>query len=81
MGTDEKTIIEIIGKRSNSQRQELKTVFKQMHGRSLLEDLHSELSGHFREVIEGLMMTPLEFDARSFRKAVEGLGTDGERIS
>jgi hypothetical protein len=77
LGTDEKTIIEIIPRRSNKQRQELKTVFKSMHGRDLVQDLHSELSGHFRDAIEALMMTPDEFDAFSFKKAVKGLGTDG----
>ena len=76
LGTDEKTIIEIIGARSNNQRQELKKSFQQMHGRNLIEDLHSELSGNLRETIEGLMMTPAEFDAHSFRKAIKGLGTD-----
>ena len=48
-----------------------------MHGRDLLKDLHSELSDHFRDAIEGLMMTPIEFDAYSYRRAVQGLGTDG----
>ncbi len=76
LGTDEKTIIEIIGARSNSQRQELKKSFQQMHGRDLVEDLKSELSGNFKETIEGLMMTPSEFDAHSFRKAIKGIGTD-----
>ena len=78
LGTDEKTIIEILGNRSNEQRQELKIVFKQMHGRDLLEDLRSELSGHFKDTIEALMMTPIEYDAYSFRRAIKGLGTDGE---
>ena len=78
LGTDEKTIIEILGNRSNDQRQELKIVFKQMHGRDLLEDLRSELSGHFKDTIEALMMTPIEYDAYSFRKAIKGLGTDGD---
>lgn len=77
LGTDEKTIIEIIGKRSSPQRQELKNVFKTMFGRDLVQDVHSELSGHFRDTIEGLLMTPDEFDAVSFRKAISGLGTDG----
>jgi hypothetical protein len=76
LGTDEKTIIEILGRRSNSQRQDLKTTFQQMYGRNLLNDLHSELSGSFRDTIEALMMTPSEFDAFSLRKAVQGLGTD-----
>lgn len=77
-GTDEKTIIEIISKRSRAQRQQLKTCFKSMFGRNLMDDLHSELSGSFRDVIEGLMMEEDEFDAFSFKKAIAGFGTDGK---
>ncbi len=76
-GTDEKTIIDIISKRSNSQRQELKNVYKQMHGRDLLNDLQSELSGDFKNSIEALMMSSNEFDAYCLKKAIAGLGTDG----
>jgi len=76
LGTDEKAIIEVLGHRSNPQRQEIKNTYKTSLGRDLLKDLHSEISGSFRDVIESLMMTPIEFDAASFRKAVKGLGTD-----
>lgn len=77
LGTDEKTIIEIIPRRSNKQRQQLKITFKSMYGRDLVHDLHSELSGYFRDTIEALMMLPIEFEAFSYRKAVKGFGTDG----
>jgi hypothetical protein len=77
LGTDEKTIIDIIPKRSNKQRQQVKVAFQSMHGRDLVQDLHSELSGHFRDAIEALMMLPDEFEAFSYRKAVKGFGTDG----
>lgn len=80
LGTDEKTIIEIISNRSRAQRQELKTCFKAMFGRNLLDDLHSELSGSFRDVIESLMMEKDEFDAFSFKKAIAGIGTDGKHF-
>lgn len=80
LGTDEKTIIEIIGNRSNSQRQELKKSFQQMFGKDLVKEIKSEISGNFSETIEGLMMSKSEFDAHSFRKAVQGLGTDDSAL-
>jgi annexin A6 len=80
LGTDEKTIISIVCKRSNSQRLQLKTVYKQMFGKDLVKELDSELSGHFSDMILGLMMSPHEFDAWSFRKAIKGLGTDEKAL-
>lgn len=80
LGTDEKTIIEIIPRRSNKQRQQLKSTFQGMFGRDLVQDLHSELSGSFRDVIEALMMMNDEFEAFSYRKAVKGFGTDGKLV-
>lgn len=70
-GTDEKAIISIICKRSCKQRLELIPTFQQMFDRSLLADLEDELSGDFKKTILGLMMSPAEFDAWSFRAAIK----------
>lgn len=80
LGTDEKAIIEVLGHRVNEQRQEILKTYKTKLGRDLLKDLHSEISGSFRDTIESMMMTPIEYDAASYRKAVKGLGTDGKWI-
>ena len=77
LGTDEKTIIQVLANRSNKQRQELKKTYNQMFGKDLVKELKSEISGDFKDAIEGLMMTQAEFDAFSFKKAMSGLGTDG----
>ncbi|KAG8438926.1 hypothetical protein GDO86_005202 [Hymenochirus boettgeri] len=75
-GTDEDTIIDIITKRSNPQRQEILKAFKSHFGRDLMADLKSELSGTLSKVILGLMMTPAQFDAKQLNKAMAGAGTD-----
>lgn len=49
-----------------------------MFGRDLVKDLKSETSGNFWNTLEALMMSPDEFDAFSYRKAIAGLGTDGK---
>ena len=74
LGTDEEAIIQVIGYRSSDQRQELKRSYQQMYGKDLIKELKSETSGDFKHILEALMLSKSEFDAFSFRKAVEGLG-------
>ncbi|XP_062599097.1 annexin A6-like [Saccostrea cucullata] len=76
LGTDEDAITNILAYRSNPQRQEVRVAFKTMYGKDLLEELKSELSGHYLDACKGLMMGPAEFDAYQLRKAIKGLGTD-----
>ncbi|KAM9312732.1 annexin A6 [Gastrophryne carolinensis] len=76
IGTDEGAIIDILTKRTNGQRQEIKKAFKSHFGRDLMADLKSELSGTLSKLILGLMMTPAEFDAKQLNKAIAGAGTD-----
>ncbi|KAK0151511.1 Annexin A6 [Merluccius polli] len=75
-GTDEDAIIDIVARRSNAQRQEIRQTFKSQLGRDLIKDLKSELSKNLERLIIGLMLTPAEFDAKMMSKAIEGAGTD-----
>uniref|UniRef100_A0A8D0KGA2 Annexin n=1 Tax=Salvator merianae TaxID=96440 RepID=A0A8D0KGA2_SALMN len=75
-GTDEDAIIEVVTRRSNSQRQEIIQAYKSHYGRDLIADLKSEISGALAKVILGLMMTPAQYDAKQLNKAMEGAGTD-----
>lgn len=75
-GTDEKTIIDIITSRSNSQRQEIGVWFKNSLGRDLIDDLKSELGGKFEDVIVGLMTPSQEYLCKQLHKAMAGMGTD-----
>ncbi|XP_052769552.1 uncharacterized protein LOC128209531 isoform X3 [Mya arenaria] len=71
----EKVVISIIPRRSNKQRQELKTAYEQKHKKNLMIDLESELQGDTEEIVLSLMMLPAEYDAFVLHEAVEGLGT------
>jgi len=75
LGTNEEAIIAIVARRSNAQRQELKTQFAQMFGRDLVDELKSELGGDFEDAILALMMPTVDYDAWCLNDAMSGAGT------
>ncbi|CAH2294141.1 Annexin A1 [Pelobates cultripes] len=74
------TIIDIITKRTNEQRQTIKAAYQEKTGKSLDEALKKALSGPLRDIILALLKTPAQFDADSLKNAMKGLGTDEETI-
>ncbi|KAM4807974.1 annexin A6-like [Rhinophrynus dorsalis] len=79
-GVDEMTIIDVLTKRNNAQRQEIKAAYQNTIGKPLEEDLKKALSGKFEEVVLGLLKTPAEFDAYALKNATKGLGTDEDTL-
>ena len=75
-GTDEATIINIIGNRTNFQLQEIKKYYQTSYGKDLVKQLKSELSGKFEDVIMALFDPPAEYDAKNLYKAMKGIGTN-----
>ncbi|XP_063769939.1 annexin A1-like [Pseudophryne corroboree] len=75
-GVDEGTIIDVLTKRTNAERQLIKAAYHQQTGKSLDDALKKALSSHLEEVVLGLLKTPAQFDAHCLKAAVKGLGTD-----
>jgi len=75
-GTDEAAIVQVLGRRSNEQRQRIKATYQQAFGRDLAKDLKSEISGDFLRLSLALLLPPVEFAAQELRRAMRGLGTD-----
>ncbi|XP_029468084.1 annexin A1-like [Rhinatrema bivittatum] len=80
-GVDEATIIDIVTKRNNAQRQQIKNAYQHATGKSLADALKGALSGCFEEVVLGLLKPPAQFDAHELKWATKGLGTDEECLN
>ncbi|CAL1265163.1 unnamed protein product, partial [Larinioides sclopetarius] len=80
IGTDEKIIIDILTRHSNSQRQIIKKKYKTIYGRVLEEDIKSELGGHFEDVCLALLTPLAEYIVDCFYFAIKGLRTDEKCI-
>lgn len=80
-GVDEATIIDILTKRNNAQRQQIKAAYLQEKGKPLEEILRKALTGHLEEVALALLKTPAQFDADELRAAMKGLGTDEDTLN
>ncbi|XP_043938952.1 annexin A4 [Protopterus annectens] len=76
LGTDEDAITDVVSRRSIGQRQEIKIAYKSLFGKDLVDELKSELSGKFEQVIIGLMMPSAVYDAGELKRAMKGAGTD-----
>nr|AAH65430.1 Annexin A5b [Danio rerio] len=76
LGTDEDSILQLLTKRSNGQRQEIKAAYKTLHGKDLVNDLKSELGGKFEDLIVALMTPPIIYEVTCLRNAIKGAGTD-----
>ncbi|MBN3318910.1 ANXA1 protein, partial [Atractosteus spatula] len=79
-GVDENTIIEILVKRSNSQRQQIKAAYQQASGKPLDAALKSALKGELEDVVLALLKTPAQYDAHQLHYAMHGLGTDEDTL-
>lgn len=78
---DEATIIDILTKRNNAQRQQIKAAYLQEKGKPLDEALKKALTGHLEEVVLALLKTPAQLDADELRGAMKGLGTDEDTLN
>ncbi|XP_049326290.1 annexin A1a isoform X4 [Astyanax mexicanus] len=79
-GVDEATIIEVLTKKSNEQRQQIKAAYQQSTGKPLDAALKTALQGELEDVVLALLKTPAQYDAQLLKGAMKGLGTDEDTL-
>ncbi|XP_065314124.1 annexin A4-like isoform X2 [Gordionus sp. m RMFG-2023] len=75
-GTDEDTLIDIITKRTNIQRQQIAQIYKGLYNKDLYQEIKSEVSGKLEKVLLALLTPPDVYDAQCLNDAIKGLGTN-----
>ncbi|XP_031161309.1 annexin A3a isoform X2 [Sander lucioperca] len=75
LGTDEKTLIDVLTHRSSAQRQLICEAYQKDTGKTLVKDLEGETSGNFEELLVALVTPPAAFDCREVIQATKGAGT------
>lgn len=75
-GTDEDALINIICRRSNEQRQMIQRAYKTSFGKDLIEDIRSETSGNFENLLVALLTPIVDFYVKELHDAMAGIGTD-----
>ncbi|KAL8622443.1 hypothetical protein ACOMHN_034108 [Nucella lapillus] len=76
LGTNEETILEILGNHCNKQRLEIAESYKVAYGKDLIEDLKDELGGNFEDLCVALLIPPRLYDVKELHNAISGAGTD-----
>ena len=80
LGTDENAIIQLISNRTNKERLAMIESYKKQFNRNLIEDLKSELHGHFEEAVLALFEDPIVYDCITLKNAMKGAGTDEDSV-
>lgn len=75
-GTNEDAIIEVLCRRSTAQRVDIVRTYKTAYGKDLADDIRSETSGNFENVLVALLSSTNELYARELYEAMYGEGTD-----
>ncbi|XP_065807849.1 annexin A3a isoform X2 [Labrus bergylta] len=75
IGTNEKTLIDILTRRTNAQRQLISEAYEATTGTALVDDLKGETGGDFEDLLVALATPPAVYDCHEVMRAMKGGGT------
>jgi len=76
LGTDNKVLINIVCGRDRDHLQKVRAEFQKNEKRDLVKDIKSETSGHYEDLVTGLVLSEAEYRAKVVHDACWGPGTD-----
>ncbi|KAL5994664.1 hypothetical protein ACLOJK_024717 [Asimina triloba] len=80
LGTDERAVITILGRRNAEQRMQISLAYESLYKQSLIASLESELSGDFRKAVILWVQDPPQRDAKLAREALRKKGTKHKAV-
>jgi hypothetical protein len=80
IGTDEKTLINIIARRPNWHLQKVREEYEKLYEKDLVKVIESETSFSFKKLISALVKSRAESQADEVYHAIKGLGTDEQSL-
>jgi len=76
LGTDEKALISVIGRRPNWHMQKVREEYEKLYQKDMLKQVESDVSWNFKNLLIGLIKSRSEYRGEQVYKAIKGLGTD-----
>jgi annexin A7/11 len=76
VGTDENRLIKEIVTHPNGARQLIKEKYLTMYGKTLEEEIKSEIGGKFLDGVLALLVPTDEYEAKCLKGAIKGIGTN-----
>lgn len=78
---DDDVVNDILPNRSNAQRQEIQEQFQSLFGESLYDRVNDRVRrDRLRHVIKGMLLTPMQYDARCLNQAMKGIGSSDDDV-
>lgn len=80
-GTDEKTLISILCTLNPFQADAIRSAYRALKGKDLVEHVEKEVSGNLEEVLRYVTLGPVMGDVVALKRAVKGAGTDEDALN
>jgi len=79
-GVDDKLLIHTLAGLDSETILEVRASYSQQFDRDLLKDIHADTTGHFGELLDLIVLGPVERDAFLLYQSMKGLGTNDSEL-